>query len=333
MEIFLDQVSGQLRVDAAVVLVHEPETGRLAPAAVRGFATGAASGSASLLADCDGDRAPGDTRPRSFTIPPEGATGAEWEVFVAEGLTSGHCVPLIVKGRTDGVLGVFFRAAHEIDSEWLDYLEMLAGQLAIAIDNRALYCSLERTNEELARAYDTTLEGWSRALEHRDRETQGHSARVVELSLSIGRTMGMSAAELVDLRRGALLHDIGKMGIPDSILLKPGPLTPEEWAVMRRHPEIAYELLAPIDFLRRALDVPYCHHEHWDGSGYPRGLKGEEIPLSARIFAVVDAWDGLSHSRPYHGPWPPEQVRAYLLNQSGRKFDPAVVGVFLEAMA
>jgi HD-GYP domain-containing protein (c-di-GMP phosphodiesterase class II) len=123
------------------------------------------------------------------------------------------------------------------------------------------------------------------------------------------------------------------MGIPDSILLKPGPLTPEEWAVMRRHPEIAYELLAPIDFLRRALDVPYCHHEHWDGSGYPRGLKGEEIPLSARIFAVVDAWDGLSHSRPYHGPWPPEQVRAYLLNQSGRKFDPAVVGVFLEAMA
>jgi PAS domain S-box-containing protein len=193
---------------------------------------------------------------------------------------------------------------------------------------RQLLDHLELSNEELAQAYDTTLEGWSRALELRDRETQGHSARVVELTLAVGRSLGMSGEELVHMRRGTLLHDIGKMGIPDSILLKPGPLDADEQVVMRRHPTLAYEMLAPISFLRPALDIPYCHHERWDGSGYPRGLAGEAIPLAARIFAVVDVWDGLSHPRPYREAWPSGRVRAYLAAESGRQFDPRVIDAF-----
>src|SRR4030095_309227 len=147
--------------------------------------------------------------------------------------------------------------------------------------------------------YDSTIEGWSRALDLRDRETEGHTIRVTEMTLKIARIAGMADAELVHLKRGALLHDIGKMGIPDAILLKPDKLETEEWVIMRRHPVYAYELLLPIEYLQPSLDIPYCHHEKWDGSGYPRGLKGEQIPLAARLFAVIDVWDALRSDRPY----------------------------------
>jgi HD-GYP domain-containing protein (c-di-GMP phosphodiesterase class II) len=188
---------------------------------------------------------------------------------------------------------------------------------------------LHRTNVELSLAYDTTLEGWSKALDLRDRETEGHTQRVVDTTLRIAQSMGIKDEELTHIRRGALLHDIGKMGIPDSILLKPGPLTDEEWVVMKRHPVYAYELIYPITHLRPSLDIPYCHHEKWDGTGYPRGLKGEEIPLAARIFTVVDVWDALTSDRPYRKAWPSRKALDYIREQSGKYFDPHIVEVFL----
>jgi HD-GYP domain-containing protein (c-di-GMP phosphodiesterase class II) len=207
-----------------------------------------------------------------------------------EGFASYYSVPLVAKGQIKGVLDIFNRDLLNPDQEWFNFLETLAGQAAIAIDNTSLLEDLHRTNVELSLAYDTTLEGWSRALDLRDKETEGHTQRVVDTTLRIAQNLGINDEELTHLRRGALLHDIGKMGIPDAILLKPGPLTDEEWEVMKRHPVYAYDLLYPITYLRSSLDIPYCHHEKWDGSGYPRGLKGEEIPLAARIFSVVDVW-------------------------------------------
>ena len=194
-------------------------------------------------------------------------------------------MPLIAKGQVVGVLEVFHRAPLTAGPDWLRLLEALAGQAAIAIENAQMFEGMQRSNLELALAYDATIEGWSHALDLRDKETEGHTQRVTEMTVRLARAMGIADAELAHVRRGALLHDIGKMGVPDSILLKPGPLTEEEWVLMRQHPLFAYDLLSPIAYLRPALDIPYCHHEHWDGTGYPRGLKGEEIPLTARLFA------------------------------------------------
>ena len=182
---------------------------------------------------------------------------------------------------------------------------------------------------ELERAYDATLEGWSRALDLRDKETEGHSRRVTDAALALAKTFGMSDDALVHMQRGALLHDIGKVGIPDSILLKPGPLSDEEWAIMKMHPVYAHELLSPIPFLHPTLDIPYCHHERWDGTGYPRGLSGEDIPIAARIFAVVDVWDALRSDRPYRMAWSEERVYKHIASLAGTHFDPAVVDVFL----
>jgi len=215
------------------------------------------------------------------------------------------------------------------DDEWCGFLEALALQTAIALENAQLLLTTESLNAELKAAIEATLLGWSRALELRDRETQGHSERVVRLSLALGQRLGLQGQDLDDLRYGALLHDIGKIGIPDSILLKPGPLTAEEWAVMRQHPQVAYDLLKDIPFLQRAVEILYAHHERWNGSGYPRGLKGEEIPLGARIFAVVDVWDALTSERPYRPAWSPQQAQAYLQEQAGVLFDPQVVAAFL----
>jgi HD-GYP domain-containing protein (c-di-GMP phosphodiesterase class II) len=226
-------------------------------------------------------------------------------------------------------LEIFHRSQLQPEQDWLDFLEALASQAAIAIDNATMFDDLQKSNIELIMAYDTTLEGWSKALDLRDKETEGHTQRVTEMTLRLAKAMGMSEFELVHIRRGSLLHDIGKMGIPDSILLKPGPLDDEEWKVMHFHPEYAYKMLLPISFLRPALDIPYYHHEKWDGTGYPHGLKGEHIPLSARIFTVVDVWDALNSNRSYRAAWPKEKVTEYIREQAGKHFDPKVVEVFL----
>ncbi|HEV3115512.1 MAG TPA: HD domain-containing phosphohydrolase [Gemmataceae bacterium] len=198
--------------------------------------------------------------------------------------------------------------------------------------NADLQNALEGTraaNEELALAYDATLEGWVRALDLRDHETEGHTQRVTDLTVRLARSMGLDGAELIPIRRGALLHDIGKLGIPDKVLLKPGPLDEDEWKLMRMHPAYARQMLEPIRFLGSALEIPYCHHERWDGKGYPCALEQAEIPRAARIFAVADVWDALCSSRPYHDAWPERKAREYIGDQSGKHFDPDVVRAFM----
>ncbi len=252
------------------------------------------------------------------------------EVLVRrEGFVSYIGIPLIVKGQIKGVFEVFHRAPLSPTPDWMEFLHTLAGQAAIAIDSSQLFENLQRSNQELIQAYDTTLEGWARALELRDRETEGHTRRVTELTMRLARYMGISDHEMVNIHRGVLLHDIGKMAVPDDILKKRGKLTKREWAEMCQHPVHAYNLLSPISFLRGVLDIPYCHHEHWDGSGYPRGLKGEQIPLPARIFSVVDNWDALLSDRPYRKAWSRKKVIAYLRENAGKILDPKIVEIFL----
>lgn len=249
-----------------------------------------------------------------------------------ENFVSYYGIPLIAKGQVKGVLEIFHRTSLEPHPEWFDFLNALAAQAAIAIENSTLFVSLQRSNSELTLAYDATIEGWSRALDLRDKETEGHTQRVTEMTVKLGRAFGLSELELVQVRWGALLHDIGKMGVPDEILHKPGPLTDKEWVVMKKHPIFAYELLLPIHYLQFALDIPYCHHERWDGTGYPRGLKDIQIPLTARIFAVVDVWDALCSDRTYREAWNGEKVREQILKLSGSHFDPQVVEIFTQIL-
>ena len=196
-------------------------------------------------------------------------------------------------------------------------------------ERKQLFKDLQRTHQDLQLAYDTTIEGWSRALDLRDKETEGHTQRVTELTVKLARRAGMSEAELLHVKRGALLHDIGKMGVPDHILLKPDKLTDDEWVLMRKHPTYAYELLKPIEYLHDALDIPFCHHEKWDGTGYPRGLKGEQIPLAARLFAAVDVWDAIRSDRPYRKGWNEERALEFIRSVSGTHLDPQAVELFM----
>ena len=225
--------------------------------------------------------------------------------------------------------------ADEFISKPFDRYELRARLLGITRLNRFHKLSEERSNlehahAELKAAYEATIEGWSRAMDLRDRETEGHTQRVTQLTLKLAEAAGMEYNELVHIRRGALLHDMGKLGIPDAILLKPDKLTDDEWAFMRRHPQLAYDMLHPIEYLRPALDIPFCHHEKWDGTGYPRKLKGNEIPLAARIFAIVDVWDAVTSDRPYRPAWQKEVALLYLQEQSGKHFDPQVVELFFK---
>lgn len=244
--------------------------------------------------------------------------------------TSYFGVPLIAKDKVEGVLEVFHRTHLQPDEEWVNFFHALAEQAAIAIDNALLFSDLHNSKLKLEQAYDTTLDGWSKALDLRDKETEGHTRRVTELTLQVARKMGFTEEALVQIKRGGLLHDIGKMGIPDAILLKPGILTDDEWAIMRKHTTYAYEMLSPIEYLQPALDIPYCHHERWDGTGYPRGLQGDEIPLVARIFSVADVWDALRSDRPYRKAWEKDRVLDYIRSLAGKQFDPKVVDVFME---
>ncbi len=248
----------------------------------------------------------------------------------SEGFVAYYSIPLIVKGKVSGLLEIFQRKPLDLNQEWLDFLHSLAGQAAMAIEDYQLVRSLHRANQELLRAYDETIEGWSHALDLRDKETEGHSQNVAEMTVKLARFASISEEELIHIRRGALLHDIGKMAVPDSILLKQDKLTDEEWAVMRKHTTFAFELLSPIAYLHSALDIPYCHHEKWDGSGYPRGLKGLQIPLAARLFAVIDVWEALIADRPYREGWTKETVIEHIKSLSGSHFDPKIVELFLD---
>jgi putative nucleotidyltransferase with HDIG domain len=238
-------------------------------------------------------------------------------------------VPLQAHGQLLGVLEVFQRFPFTPNAEWLEFFNTLGGQAAIALDNIHLFEGMRASNIELRQAYDRTLEGWAKALELRDKETEGHSRRVTALTMLMAREAGIPEENWDDVRRGAILHDIGKMGVPDEILLKPGKLDDAEFAVMKRHPEYAYDLLSPIPYLHSSMDIPYYHHEKWDGNGYPRKLKGENIPLPARLFAIIDVWDALRSDRPYRAAWDKERTVAHLKESSGSHFDPQVVELFV----
>jgi HD-GYP domain-containing protein (c-di-GMP phosphodiesterase class II) len=241
-------------------------------------------------------------------------------------------VPMLACERVVGVLQVQSFSLGCFSMAHAGVLGLAANVAAVAIENARLVADLRHSNSELRQAYDSTLEGWSRALDLRDKETEGHSRRVTDLTVRLVRAAGLSEEQVTYARWGALLHDIGKVGIPDAVLLKAGPLDDVEWQVMRQHPLYAHGLLAPIEFLRPALDIPYCHHERWDGAGYPRGLRGDQIPLAARLFAVVDIWDALRSDRPYRQAWPEEKVHAHLLSLAGSHLDPAAVELFFQVL-
>jgi putative methionine-R-sulfoxide reductase with GAF domain len=333
LDVLLDQVTTQLGVHAADVLLLSPYSHTLEYAAGRGFHSVALQHTRLRIGDGHAGRSLLERRviniPNLAEAPGDLARSPMLEV---ENFVAYYCVPLIAKGQTKGVLEIFNREPIDPDQDWMDFLETLASQGAIAIDNADLFQNMQRSNIELIRAYDDTLEGLSHALDLRDKETEGHTRRVAEMTLQIARSMDIGDEEFVNMRRGALLHDIGKIGIPDHILLKPGPLTPQEQKIMRKHPVFAYELLSPIAFLRPALDIPYCHHEKWDGTGYPRGLKGEGIPLPARIFAIVDVWDALNSTRPYRSAWPKNKIIAHIRDETGKSFDPKIAAVFLKLL-
>jgi PAS domain S-box-containing protein len=326
LNVLLNHVSAQMGSDAAELLLLNPNLYHLEYCADRGFLPGEIMRGPIRLDDPLAGLAAFDRRLVSiYDLSSVAEDNPRLASLASHGYLVGFAMPLIAKGLVKGVLEVFFRKPFAPLPEWTDFLETLGGQAAIAVDSAELFRNLQRSNIDLIRSYDATLEGWAKALELRDEDTEGHSQRVSDTTVQIGRALGIEDVQLIHLHRGAMLHDIGKMGIPDSILLKPGPLTEEEWVVMKQHPVYAKEMLSPIPFLNPALDIPYSHHERWDGSGYPLGLKGESIPLAARIFAVVDVWDALTSDRPYRKRWSREKTLEYILSHTGILFDPIVV--------
>lgn len=332
LNILIDNAASQLRADGMSILVYNPSLQLLESAATLGFQNRLGHRQVRIGEDLAGKIAA--TRQaleiENLNDQPNYSTPS-W--LSEERFSAYFGYPLIGKGQLKGVLEAFFREPFTPDLDWREFMQTMAGQAAIAIDNALLFENLQRSNQELSLAYDTTLEGWGKALELRDKETQGHTRRVVDLTFRLARRMNISDAEITHIRRGVLLHDIGKMGVPDQILRKTGPLNETEWIQMRMHPQYAYDLLYPIAYLRPALDIPHCHHEKWDGTGYPRGLKGENIPLAARLFAVVDVWDALLSDRPYRKTWTKEETMKYIADESGTRFDPRIVDVFLEMMS
>ncbi len=248
------------------------------------------------------------------------------------GLLNQALLPLLLNRKICGYLQVYSRKPIPADQEWVDYFHTLAGQTSLAVESVTLITNEEIAYDELNRAYEATIAGWSKALELRDEETKGHSDRVMDLACRLARKVDFPEERMTAFRRGVLLHDIGKMGIPDRILLKPGPLSDEEWAIMKQHPTFAYDLLSSIPYLTDSLEIPYLHHERWNGSGYPKGLKEKDIPLSARIFAIVDVWDALISDRPYRKGWPADNIRQYLIDNKSVLFDPELIDKFLELL-
>jgi putative nucleotidyltransferase with HDIG domain len=268
-----------------------------------------------------------DTSTVSAQVVPRQLRGLVNPILSHLGSPPGIFAPLIYEGQVKGMLNMVGAQLTEAD---LPTLQALANQIAVALENTRLISKLQKANTALEQAYQKTLEGWVKALDLRDEETEGHSMRVAYAAGKLAEFIGMDEEKLNCLRIGALLHDIGKMSISDSILFKPGPLTNAEWETMQQHPETACAWLEAIDYLRPALGIPYCHHERWDGSGYPQGLAGEAIPLEARVFAVLDTWDAMLSDRPYRKALSPHEVIAQIKSEAGSHFDPKVVDAFLK---
>jgi HD-GYP domain-containing protein (c-di-GMP phosphodiesterase class II) len=331
LPIISDLICRELRSGSSLVIIKDPETGEMVCEAARGKWIRTQGQCLAAGIGVNGKIIQnGQTYVQKDVRQDSAFTTRQW----MDGDFSVAGVPLVVQ---DAVIGILWAGRETgFDSRELHLMLKIADSCANALHHILLFDRVQHNNEDLSAmnreitaAYDSTLEEWARALEMRDGETQGHSDRVCQLTLRLGRVIGMSQESLAHLYRGALLHDIGKMRTPDQILNKKAPLNEEEWVIMRRHPQDAYAMLAPIAYLKPALAIPYSHHEKWDGSGYPRGLKGKRIPLAARIFAVVDVWDALTHDRPYRAAWSPEKALDYIRRQSGAHFDPQVVELFL----
>ena len=330
LAVILRQITGQLGVDAADILLLNQRTRMLEFAAGHGFRTYNLAPAAVMIGQ--GYAGTAALERRTVSIP--AINEAQAQSLFLPGLThetfaSYYAIPLITKGQVEGVLEIYHRTILKPSDDWFEFLATLAGTTGVAIDSASLFRDLQRSNVELTLAYDTAIESWARALEACGRETQAHTQRVAHWTIQLAGELHVDEMEFNDLRRGALLHDIGKLVIPENILNKPGILDEREWEITRSHPRLGYELLSPIKNLSTALDIPLRHHERWDGSGYPDGLRGDRIPLAARIFAVVDVHDALLSDRPYRPAWTKHAARVYLQEQSGILFDPAVVKAFL----
>ncbi|HIJ89572.1 MAG: HD domain-containing protein [Desulfobulbaceae bacterium] len=330
MKLFLEQTVSQLGMDAGAILLLNTHTQTLDYGADWGFEGMGIRKTRVRLGEGGAGLAAYERRvfhvadlnehPNPFS---------RHELLRNEKFITYYAIPLIAKGQVKGVFEIYCRQRFVAEPEWFDFFEALAIQAAIAIDNATLFRKLQESNIELTLAYDTTIEGWAKALELRDSETEGHTQRVTEITMKVACALGIREDELDHVRRGALLHDIGKMAVPDTVLMNTGPLSEEEQQIMQQHPGFAFDLLSPIHYLRPALDIPYCHHEWWDGNGYPRGLKGEQIPLAARIFSIADAWDALISARRYREAWPQEKVAEHIRSLAGTQFDPNLVDIFL----
>jgi PAS domain S-box-containing protein len=329
--ILLEQITKRLGIESVNILLFDPITQTMQSSKALGIRTGGPGRLTSRL----GERLARRVIRERKIVAIEDLAGKVQEVqgaaeLVSAGFSAYLGMPLIAKGLIKGVLEIFQNGPISLDQEQHTFLDMLAGQAAIAIDSAQLFENLQGSNIELMMAYDETIEGWSQAMDLRDRDTEGHSRRVTDMTVKLAAEFGCHPDELIHIRRGALLHDIGKLGVPDEILRKPGALTDEEWVTMRKHPQLAYDMLAPITYLHPAIDIPFCHHEKWDGSGYPRGLVGNQIPLAARIFTVVDVYDALTSDRPYRKAWTVEKALEHLKTESGKHFDPQVLALFLK---
>jgi putative nucleotidyltransferase with HDIG domain len=330
LSMLLEQVSGLLGVDAGCVLLLNPRTNLLEFVSGRGFRSNSLRYTRLKMGEgCAGRVA---LERRLIHVPDLQTNRMDFvrsPLFSGENFVSYYGVPLTAKGRVLGVLEIFQRSPLDPDSDWLNFLKTISGQAAIAIDNAIMFKELQISNIELNLAYDVTIEGLSRALDLRDKETEEHTRRVTEITLRLASALGVAEADMIHIRRGAILHDIGKVAIPDQILFKRGPLLDDEWKVMRTHPEIAVELLSPVTYLTPALDIPHWHHEKWDGTGYPDGLEKEQIPFSARLFAFADVYDALTSDRPYRPAWGKQDAIHYIETQAGQHFDPNMMSVFI----
>ena len=331
LSMLLDQMTSLMQVDAVSILLLNPKTNILEFAAGKGFRSSSLRYTRLKLGEGSGGRVAAERK--MFNVPDLRENRMEFDrspLFLNEEFIAYYGVPLIAKGRVLGVLEMFHRSELQRDADWLDFLVMISGQAAIAIDSGLMFKEVQRSNLELNLAYDATIEGLARALDMRDRKTVEHARRVTDTAVSLAVRLGVGGVDLVQLRRGAILHDIGKVAIPDEILFKPGPLAEDEWKIMRRHPAIAVDLLSPVSYLAPALDIPHWHHEKWDGTGYPDRLSGNQIPFPARLFALVDVYDALTSDRPYRSAWSKGEALRYIEDQSAKHFDPAMVPEFLD---
>ena len=326
----LDQAVLQLDVDAAALFIKS-SSGSLDYLHGKGFRI---SGSEDIFINSIVDIAgQAMNEGRIFSISDLRLKGRNYsrpQMLVAEEFVSYHVAPLFADGNPRGIIEVYSRKIHDPKPAWLDLFDTIARDVSLALQNQNIFQTNQLNGEKKQVSYGATLDAWMAAMLLRGGEIEGHARRVTDMTLRLAKAVGIPEEQLGNVVRGAMLHDVGKLVIPDQILQKPGPLTKKEWELMHKHPEFAYQMLSPISELRPALSIPYSHHERWDGSGYPQGLSETDIPLQVRVFSIVDVWDALRSDRPYRDAWPDSAVYRYISDQSGKYFDPRVTRAFLD---